>query len=204
MSKWDKLAGKAVINKTIENLKANGFNVQYVEDGQAAKEKALELIPSGVEIFNATSITLDTIGLPQEINESDKYNAVRPKLMKMDKATQGLEMKKLGAAPEWVIGSVHAITEDGKVLVASQSGSQLPSYAYGASHVIWVVGAQKIVKNLDEGFKRIYEHCLPLEAERARKAYGAPGSSVNKILIFNKESVPNRVTVLLVNEKLGF
>ncbi len=99
---------------------------------------------------------------------------------------------------------MHAVTEDGKVLIASNSGSQLPAYAYGSGHVIWVVGAQKIVKNLDEGIKRIYEHSLPLESERARKAYGVPGSAVNKLLIINKEIIPGRITMILTKEKLGF
>ena len=122
----------------------------------------------------------------------------------MDRNTQGLEMQRLGAAPEFVIGSVHAVTQDGKVMIASNSGSQLPAHAYGSSNVIWVVGIQKIVKNIDEGFKRIYEHSLPLESERARKAYNMPGSFVSKILIINKEIKPGRITIIFVPEILGF
>jgi len=121
----------------------------------------------------------------------------------MDRKTQGLEMQKLGAAPEWAVGSVHAVTEDGKVIIASASGSQLPSYAYGSSHVVWVVGSQKIVKDLDEGMKRVREYVLPLESERAMKAYGQP-SSINKLLILNKEANPGRITMVIVKEKLGF
>ena len=112
-------------------------------------------------------------------------------------------MKRLGTAPEWVIGSIQALTEDGKVLMASNSGSQIPAYVYWASHVIWVVGAQKIFRNIDEGIKKIYEHCLPLENERAMKAYGI-GSFVSKILIINKEPFPHRITIVLINENLGF
>ena len=122
----------------------------------------------------------------------------------MNRKNQGREMQKLGAAPEWAIGSVHAVTENGEVLIASASGSQLPAYAYGSSNVIFVVGAQKIVKNVDEGIKRIYEYCLPLESERARIAYGVPGSSVNKILIINKEFQEKRINLIFVNEVLGF
>ncbi len=114
-------------------------------------------------------------------------------------------MQKLGAAPEYVIGSVHTVTEDGHVLIiASASGSQLPAYVYAAEHVIWVVGTQKIVKNIEEGMKRIYKYVLPLESARAHKAYGVPGSSVNKLLIVNKEPVPNRITIILVQQPLGF
>jgi len=154
--------------------------------------------------MSMSSVTLDTVSISKEIQESEKYNSARKKLLSMDRRTQDLEMQKLGAAPEWAAGSVHAITEDGKVIIASQSGSQLPAYAFGSSHVIWVVGTQKIVKNIDEGMKRIYEYVLPLESERAKKAYGVPGSAVNKILIINKEAQKGRITIIFVNEVLGF
>lgn len=204
MSKWNQLADKQSIDKTIQGLKVNGIEAFFVENGEEAKEKVLELIPPGAEVMNMTSVTLDTIGLPKELNNSGKYNSVRNKLSSMDRVTQGAEMQKMGAAPQWAVGSVHAVTEDGHALIASQSGSQLPAYVYGAAHVIWVVGAQKIVKNTDEGIKRIYEYVLPLEAERAKKAYGAPGSNVSKVLIINKEIKPGRLTLILVNEVLGF
>jgi hypothetical protein len=192
MNNWEQIASDESIEKTIVT--------QNVEE---AKKEALSRIPERAEVMTMTSVTLDETGIAQEINESETYDAVKPKLYSMDRGTQGREMQKLGAAPEYSIGSVHAVTEDGKVLIASNSGSQLPGYAYGSSHVIWVVGAQKIVKDLDEGMKRIYDYVLPLESERAKKAYGVPGSRVAKLLIFNKES-PGRITLILVKEKLGY
>lgn len=201
--KWDKLASDVQIRTTIKSLKANGIDAIIVENGEEARGKVLEILPKGSEVMNMSSTTLDTIGLSKEIMESEKYNSVNKKLMSMDRKTQGREMNKLGAAPEWTIGSVHAVTEDGHVLIASNSGSQLSAYTYGAGHVVWIVGTHKIVKNLDEGMKRIYEHSLPLEDARARKAYGV-GSGVNKMLIVNKEKIPGRITMILVKEKLGF
>ena len=199
---YDKLPSKSSIEKSISSLKSNGIDAYFVQTAEEAKKKVLELIPKGTSVMTMTSVTLDSIGITNEINQSEKYDSIRNKLMKItDK--QGLEMQKLISSPEWVIGSVHAVTEDGKVLIASNTGSQLPAYAYGAGHVIWVVGAQKLVENIDEGMKRIYEHSLPLESERAKKAYGVSGSSVNKILIVNKEIIP-RITLIFVNEVLGF
>lgn len=200
---WDQLADQETINRTIEALKSNGINVKFVANSEEAKKQIFSLIPEKVEIMNMTSTTLNTIGIANEIVESGRYNSVRKKFATMDRNTEGLEMQKMGAAPEWVIGSVHAVTEDGHVLIASQTGSQLPAYANGAAHVLWVVGAQKLVKNNDDGIKRIYEHCLVLENERAKKVYGT-GSSVNKILIIDKEVQQNRITMILVNEVLGF
>ena len=205
MKKWDKLADEKTIKNTVAALKANGIDAQVVENRQEAKRKVLELIPESSEAMTMTSVTLDTIGLSEEINKADsRFRPLRDKLYAMDRNTQVQEMNRLGAAPEFVVGSVHAVTEDGHVLIASNTGSQLPAYSFGALHVIWVVGAQKIVKNTDEGIKRIYEHSLPLESERAKKAYGVPGSAVNKVLIINKEVQPGRIKLILVKEKLGF
>lgn len=205
MNKFDELADSTTIEKTAQALNSNGIEAIVVENGEEAKKKALEILPEGTEIMTMVSATLDTISLSEEINQEDsKYKPVRDKLYAMNRETQVKEMKSLGSTPDWAIGSVHAITEDGQILVASATGSQLPAYAYGAINVLWIAGGQKIVKNLEEGLKRIYEYVLPLESERAKKVYGVTGSSVNKILIINKEPQQGRIKVILVKEKLGF
>jgi len=199
-----KLASAKDIETVIKALEKNGIEVFEVNTAQEAKKEVMAIIPKGSEVFTMTSITLQEAGIAKEINESGDYTSVRKKLISMDRNTQGREMAKLGVAPEYTIGSVHAVTLDGKLLIASNTGSQLSAYVYGAAYVIWVIGSQKIVKNLDEGIKRIYEYSLPLESERAKKAYGVQGSAVNKILIINKEVVSNRITAIIVREKLGF
>jgi hypothetical protein len=201
--KYAELAKDETIQKTAEALKANNFNVVVVENREQAKEEVLKLVPIEAEVFTMSSQTLEAIGIDKEINESGRYDAVRPRLFAMDRNTQAREMAKLGATPDWVIGSVHAVTEDGHLLIASNTGSQLSAEAYGGGKVIFVVGCQKIVKNTEEGVRRIYEYALPLEDARARKVYGMP-SAVNKMLIINKEVNPQRITVILVKEKLGF
>jgi len=189
---FGQLATEEVINKTKNVLEKNGITVLVVENGAEAKEKVLQMIPENAEIMNMSSVTVDSIGLAKEINESGRFDSVRKKIN-----------KKLGAAPDWVVGSVHAVTEDGKVVVVSATGSQLPAYAYGSDHVIWVVGSQKIVKDIKEAFERVQEYVLPLESARAMKAYGM-GSSVNKELVINKEVTPGRITMIIVRERLGF
>lgn len=203
MSAFDKLAEKMIVEKTMAALKANGIETYLVENGVEAKKKFFEILPVGAEVMNNSSTTLLTIGVADEIIKSGKYNAVRERFAKMDPKTQGREMKKMAAAAEWGVGSVHAVTEKGEIMIASASGSQIPQYAYGSDHVLWVVGTQKIVQDLNEGFKRLYEYTLPLEDARARKAYGM-GSSVNKLLIINKEPQPGRTHLIFVNEVLGF
>jgi hypothetical protein len=199
---WDILADDSSIERAAAALTANGIKVIVVENGTEAKKKVFEIIPKGAEVMTMSSVTLADIGMTKEILESGNYDAVKNKLGKMDPKTQGREMRKLGACPDWAIGSVHAVTEDGKVLIASKTGSQLPAYAYGAGKVIWVVGTQKIVRDEEDGRKRIKEYVLPLEDARSMKAYGA-GSFISKELFINREN-PGRITLILVKEKLGF
>ncbi|MBI4066557.1 LUD domain-containing protein [Candidatus Gottesmanbacteria bacterium] len=204
MKPWDQLADDAMIAKTVEALGQNGIQASVVATGSHAKEAVVSLIPEGAEVMTMSSVTLETTGIAKELNTSGRYHPVRDKLYAMNRETQHVAMLKLGAAPEWAVGSVHAATQDGHLLIASNTGSQLPAYASGSAHVIWVVGVQKIVVNTEEGIKRIYENTLPLESDRARKAYGVAGSAVNKLLIINKEVVPGRLMVIFVKEKLGF
>jgi len=201
---YNKIVSDEIIRKTILSLKNNGMEGLVVGNGEDAKAKVLELVPEGSEVMNMTSETLATIGLDKEIMESGRYDAVKNKLAAMDRETQNREMQRLGAAPQYAIGSVHAITENGELVIASNTGSQLPAYAYGSDKVIWVVGAQKIVPDMPGAMKRVYDYVLPLESQRAHKAYGMVRSNVSKMLIVNKEVVPSRITVIFVKEVLGF
>lgn len=203
---YSKLAAKEQIIKTIEALGKNGISAELMETSDEAKAKILSLIPAGAEVLTMTSVSLDETGVTDAVNNSGKYDSVRNKLNAMNRETDTLKMQKLGAAPEWVVGSVHAVTENGEVIVVSNTGSQLPAYAYGSTHVIWVVGTQKMVKSIDDGMKRIREYIVPLESQRARKAYNMPefNTNVSKVLIVNKEVNPKRIHIIFVNQKLGF
>lgn len=198
---YAQLASEEQITHTVHALESHGFRVYIAENSQAARQIVLELIPPGSEVFTATSRTLDSLNLPAEIDQ--RYNSVRVRLGTMNPQTQMREMIKLGAVPEYIVGSVHAITEDGSVIIASNTGNQLAGYAASAAHVIWVVGAQKIVPNLAEGFKRIEEYCLPLEDQRAMQVYNMH-SNISKLLIVHREVMPGRTAIILVKEKLGF
>ena len=197
-----KLASDAQIERVAKVLEANGMKTLIAENGEEAKRMVLELVPPGAEVYANQSKTLEKIGLTAEFDKSGRYNAVRPKVLSLDRRTQAGEIRKLRSSPEYIVGSVHAITEAGQVLTASGGGSQLAPYAYGAAKVIWVVGTQKIVRDLDEGFRRIEEYSYPLEDARMFAAYNAH-SSVNKTLIVHREA-PGRITIVLVKEELGF
>ena len=123
-----------------------------------------------------TSVTLQETGIADAINDGGPYESARNKMIALDFATQLPEMKAIGGQPDYALGSVHAVTRDGTLVIASASGSQLASYAWGAANVIFVVGAQKLVPTLDAAHERIYQHSLPLEDARAYAAYGQHSS----------------------------
>jgi len=200
---WDKLADSKTIKKASKALEANGIRVYVVENGKEAKEKALSLIEKGATVMTATSTTAQQIGLDTAIDESKDFVSLRKKIMALPQSEQRTQMRRINSAPDYVVGSVHAVTVDGKVVIASNSGSQIAPYAFSAAHVIWVAGTQKIVKNLDEAMKRIEEYTFKLEDERMMQAYGMH-SGIRKLLIVNSEVIPERITIIFVKENLGF
>ena len=203
IEEYAKQATDEKIERTSKALEANGIQTLIAETGADAKRLFLELIPEGSEVFLSSSVTLEQLGIVADVDQSGKFDAVRPRMYAMNRETQGHEIRKLIAAPDFAAGSVHAVTEDGHVLIASATGSQLGPYASGAGRVIWVVGAQKIVKDLNDGFRRIQEHVVPLEEEHMQQLYKV-GTAVNEILIVNRATRPGRITMILVKEELGF
>ncbi|HEX3813064.1 MAG TPA: LUD domain-containing protein [Mycobacteriales bacterium] len=184
-------------------LRANNFAAEILDDAAAARARVKDLIPEGASVFTGASETLRLSGIDADINSSGRYDSVKSHGTTMDRATQMREIWKLLSCPDVIIGSVAAVTETGSLVVASASGSQLPGYAGAAGSAIWVVGAQKVVPDLDAALRRVEEHCLPLESERAQAAYGVP-SAANRVLILNAEPHPGRGTVLLLREAIGF
>jgi hypothetical protein len=197
------VADDARVTRTVAALEANGIRVLRAADAVDAKRIVLGLIPDGSQVHHGASQSLEVSGITDEIEESGRYDPVRPRIMSLDRQTQADEIRRLSAAPDVMLGSVHAVTETGSLLAASMSGSQLGPYVSGAGRVILVVGTQKIVSDLEEGLRRINEYSFPLEDARAQAAYGIH-SAVNKVLIINREIVPERITVVLVDEALGF
>ena len=197
------LASDERIANTAAALERNGIRPLLAATAADARRLASSLLPDGAEVYNNTSQTLESIGVADDIERSGRYQPLRLRLYRMDREMQQREMRTLAASPDYVVGSVHALTEGGSLLIASASGSQLGPLVSGAGQVILIIGAQKIVPDVAAGMRRIYEYCYPLEDARARRAYGVP-SGVNNILIINKAVAPGRVTAIIVNERLGF
>jgi hypothetical protein len=201
--KYTQAAPSESIEKTRAALESKGIAVFVVDTARDAKAQLLKLIPKGASVGSGASVTLDESGITEAL-DNGAYDYVRKRAYAMDRETQADEIRRLLATPDYMVGSAHAITEDGSLLFGSMGGSQIGPYASGAGKVFWVVGSQKIVPNVQSGLQRLQEHSLVLESERARKAYGIPGSALNNILIINGSIAPGRLTVILVREPIGF
>jgi hypothetical protein len=196
-------ADDARVQRTTKALEANGISVLRAADAADAKGIVLGLIPTGAQVHHGASQSLAVSGITDEIEKSGRFDPVRARIGSMDRITQGDEIRRLTASPDVMLGSVHAVTETGSLVAASMGGSQLGPYVSGAGRVILVVGTQKIVLDLDEALRRVYDYAFPLEDARAQAEYGIH-SAVNKILIINREIAPGRITVVFVDEVLGF
>lgn len=195
-------ASEEAIRNTVKALEANGFQVQLVDTLKDAKTAVLDLIPTGSQVFTATSETLRLSGLTEELNSS-KYTSVRDEIAAVgDDPARAVEKRRVGSAMEYIISSVHALTEDGQAVIASLTGSQLSGIAYGASHVIWVIGSQKIVKDLNEAMDRLENYTFHLEDKRALEAYGM-NSALSKVLLYRKELF-QRVQIVICKEAIGY
>jgi len=201
--KFSRLATEEEIGRTVASLERNGFKVLIAASREEAVQKVLALIPPGASVLDASSQTLAALGIPEAIAASKEFHGLRADLLRLRQENQPGESRRLGASPDVVVGSVHALTHAGQAVVASATGSQLAPYAFSAGKVIWVVGTQKIVPDLETAFQRIRDYTFPLENERAQKVYGV-GSSIAKQLIVNREVQPGRITVVLIRENLGF
>jgi hypothetical protein len=191
------------LERAASALAANGFAAEILDDAAAARIRIKDLIPEGASVLTGASETLRLSGIDEDINATGRYEALRPRLLVMDRVAEADAFRRLLASPDVIVASAAAITEGGSVVIASGSGSQLPAFAGGAAHAIWIVGAQKVVPDLGTALRRVEEHALPLESARTKAAYGWP-SAVNRLLILNAEHQPGRGTVLLLREAVGF
>lgn len=199
---YNTLPSPELVNTTKSALSANGFVVHEAQDREEAKSILKSILTEGSSVMTMSSETLNETGISQLIEESSDYTSIRKQL---NDNPNEKEKKNLAYSSDFSIGSVNAVTSTGSLIIASNTGSQQGAYAYGSGKVVFVIGTQKIVEGaLEDGLKRIYDYVLPLESVRVQKAYGMPHSNVSKLLIIDREIVPERIHIILVNEVLGF
>jgi hypothetical protein len=190
------------VERVAAALRSHNIETIVVASGEEARRAVLEMIPEGAEVHSGKSKTLEDVGLYAELVESGRYEALRPRYFAMDRKTQAREIRKLVAAPDYMLGSVAAVTEDGMLVAASALGSQLGPYVSGAGRVILVIGSQKIVSGLDDALRRINEVVFPWENAQVRERLGVD-TALEKVLLMYGEWRPGRTTVVLVREPVG-
>jgi hypothetical protein len=190
------------LERVAVRLRERNMEAIVVSDGSQARDAVLQRIPPGAEVHAGKSKTLQDIGVTQVMGEGGGYNYLRNVYLKMDRSTQAREIRKLIAAPDFMLGSVSAVTEDGILVVASATASQLGAYASGGGKLLLVVGSQKIVPSIDAAFRRIRECILPWEDAQVR-AVVPTGTFVGKTLIIEQEWIAGRTTVILVQAPVG-
>ena len=201
MSQFDVLPDEQTVAATVAALEAHGFTVEVVDDLTSARAAVLARIPPGARVWRNTSVTLDETGISAAVDAADgPYESVRLQMTAQNFASR--QMKEIAASPDYALGSVHAITQDGELLIGSASGSQFATLAWGAENVVLVAGLQKVVPDLETARRRVREHSLPLEDLRARTAYGQ-GSHLNKTLEIYGE-LPGRIHLVLIRKVIGY
>ena len=190
------------IQRVAQRMRERNLEVVVVGDDDQARKVVLERLPEGAEVHSGKSKTLQDAGIFDAIHDVSRYDALRPRMFKMDRATQAREIRKLIAGPDYMLGSVNAITEDGVLVIASASASQVGPIASTAGRVILVVGSQKIVPDLETALRRIHNYALPWEDAQVRKVMNI-GSFVGKLLLIEREWVDGRMTVILVRQPIG-
>ncbi|MDB5225117.1 MAG: hypothetical protein JWL87_69 [Candidatus Adlerbacteria bacterium] len=206
---YTQLASEESITKTVAGLKERGFEPVVVATKEEALAKVKELIPQGASVMNGASATLEEIGFIDHLKaEGHGWDNLHAGIVSEADAEKQKELRRQALTSEYYAGSVHALSETGEMLIASNTGSQLPHIVYSSPNVVFVVGAQKIVPTLADTYKRLLDHVVPLEDARMKKVYGPEaGTAVNKVFVFHKENVGftgRKIHVILVKEKLGF
>ena len=203
---YTKLASHESVEKTAEALKAHGFTPVVVANAKEAFETITKLIPEGASVMNGSSVTLEQIGFVDHLKAGEHgWHNLHEAVLKEDDKEKRAHLRKHSVVSDYYLGSVHAVTEEGELVIASNTGSQLPHLAYTSPNLILVVGAQKIVPDLAAAFERLKKHVVPLEDEHMKKLYGS-GTEHNKTTVLHGESsmMKRQATVILVKEKLGF
>jgi hypothetical protein len=190
------------VERVAAALREHKIEAIVVDSGAEARDVVLGMIPEGAEVHSGKSKTLEDVGLYAELVESGRYDSLRPRYFAMDRKTQGREIRKLIAAPDFMLGSVAAVTEDGMLVAASATGSQLGAYVSGAGRLILVVGSQKIVPDLEAALGRINEVVFPWENAQVRERLGVD-TALEKVLLIYGEWTAGRTTVVLVREPVG-
>lgn len=203
-AKWKRFPDDEQIQITIEAIKERNITVFFVNNKEDALKKLKELIPENVSVMTGSSTTLYQIGFMRHyVLEENPWDCLGPEIFNEEHQGKKIDLQRNGSTADYFIASINAISETGQLVATDASGSRISAFPYAAKNLILIAGVQKITRDLNEAMDRIREYAYPLENERAKKAYGVP-STIGKWIIIERERIDDRITLILVNQELGF
>ena len=203
----------------IETLRAalarRGIELLHARDRHEALQLVLERIPKGASVMNGGSHTLEDIGLLDALREG--YQWLRPAIAATNDREERTRKRRQAVTADWLVGGVNAITLAGEIVNVDGSGNRLAGYAFGAGKVILVAGVNKVVPDLAAALDRIRNTAAVEECRKLGKstpcavtgrcdndACRGPERQCGKILIIENEKIAGRITLVLIDEALGF
>lgn len=203
-SRWSKIPSEEELKEAAEAIKSRGINLIVIQDKNEALKKIRELIPKGASVMNGSSTTLAEIGFIDYLSSGKHgWNNLHDKILKEKNQEKQTDLRRKSVAADYFLGSVNSISKTGELVSCDASGSRVTAYPFAAKNLILVAGVQKITSSFEDAIKRVREYVYPMEDKRAREAYGMP-SAIGKWVIIEREIFPNRTTLILVKEKIGF
>ena len=200
------------INKAVENLKENGFDVILVDSVKEAEEITLKEIPIGSSISMGGSVTLNMTGLLQKFRSKDYFFFER---FLQPTWEETVRVMRESLISDYLVTGTNAITEDGKLLQVDSGGNRVAGMAYGPKNVVVISGINKIVADTSEGLERL-RYAGPLNSKRLNHKTPCNISGkcencsthmrmCNFISIISSGKRPfGKVKVILIKEELGY
>lgn len=203
-ARWSRIPAEQVIASSAAAIGARGIKVLLALDGLEALARIKELIPAGSEVMNGSSTTLIEIGY-SDLLKSEQHNWINlyKKVTSENDPVKRAEIRRKSVTSEYFISGVNAIAMTGELVSCDASGSRVGAWPFAARHLVLVAGVNKIVPTLQDALQRVQEYAYPLENARSKKVNGV-ASQIGKCVILSNERQPGRVTLILVNDVLGY
>jgi len=202
--KWNKIPSDEDVVNTILALQRRGIKVIHVKNGQNALDILKTIIPQNAEVMDGASVTLFEIGYRKFLDSGRSgWKSLRAAVHAENDYTKRRELRRKSMIAQYFISGVNAIAQTGELVACDTGGSRVGAWHFAARSLILVCGINKIVSTLDDALSRVREYAYPLENIRATKKYGE-SSQLGKWVILAHEEEEGRVTVVLVDESLGY
>ncbi len=202
--KWSHMPSEDEIASAVLAIEGRGIRVFRGKDGAFALDKIKEIIPAGSKVMNGSSTTLIEIGFDELLKGSghswmDCHKAVTSE----NDAEKRNDLRRKALISDYFLSGVNAIAWTGELVSCDATGSRVGAWPFAAKNLILVSRVNKIVPTLHDALQRIREFAYPLEDARSKKVNNRP-SKIGKCVILANESQSGRITLILIDDRLGY